>query len=167
MAEITLRVRAENDVLRIYAECEFHAAGRGEGFSREVEKTLALLSRMPRLGRFVGAPYRRMKLSRNYSKGEPRRDTNEHEFQKQVMTRDRSPFSEEQSIVSTPAGSSIRADSCPFVVPSSARHGLAGLADLNPRTVQKIEACDITILVTALQGLRAALGCEWRRLLGA
>ena len=64
MAEITLLVRAENDVLRIYAECEFQAAGRGEGFSREVEKTLALLSRMPRLGRFVGAPYRRMKLSR-------------------------------------------------------------------------------------------------------
>ena len=43
---------------------------------------------------------------------------------------------------------------------------LATLADLNPRTVQKIEAGDITILVTTLQRLRAALGCEWRRLLG-
>ena len=64
MAEITLLVRAEGDVLRIYADCESHAAGRGEGFSREVEKTLALLARMPRLGRFVGPPYRRMKLSR-------------------------------------------------------------------------------------------------------
>ena len=64
MAEITLLVRAESDVLRIYAECESRAAGRGESFSREVEKTLVLLSRMPRLGRFVGAPYRRMKLSR-------------------------------------------------------------------------------------------------------
>ena len=43
---------------------------------------------------------------------------------------------------------------------------LAELADLNPRTVQKIEAGDITILVTTLQRLRAALGCEWKRLLG-
>ena len=46
------------------------------------------------------------------------------------------------------------------------QEGLAELADLNPRTVQKIEAGDITILVTPLQRLRAALGCEWRRLLG-
>ena len=37
---------------------------------------------------------------------------------------------------------------------------LAELADLNPRTVQKIEAGPITILVTTLQRLRAALGCE-------
>ena len=43
---------------------------------------------------------------------------------------------------------------------------LAELADLNPRTVQKIEAGDIPILVTTLQRLRAALGCEWKRLLG-
>ena len=43
---------------------------------------------------------------------------------------------------------------------------LAELADLNPRTVQKIEAGAITILVTTLQRLRAALGCEWKRLLG-
>lgn len=46
------------------------------------------------------------------------------------------------------------------------QEGLAELADLNPRTVQKIEAGDITILVTTLQRLRAALGCDWRRLLG-
>lgn len=46
------------------------------------------------------------------------------------------------------------------------QEGLAELADLNPRTVQKIEAGDITILVTTLQRLRAALGCEWKRLLG-
>ena len=43
---------------------------------------------------------------------------------------------------------------------------LAELADLNPRTVQKIEAGDITILVTTLLRLRTALGCEWKRLLG-
>ena len=43
---------------------------------------------------------------------------------------------------------------------------LAELADLNPRTVQKIEAGDITILVTTLDRLRMALGCDLRRLLG-
>ena len=43
---------------------------------------------------------------------------------------------------------------------------LAELADLNPRTVQKIEAGTITILVTTLHRLRTALGCDWRRLLG-
>ena len=39
---------------------------------------------------------------------------------------------------------------------------LAELADLNPRTVQKIEAGDITILLR----LRTAIGCDWKRLLG-
>ena len=43
---------------------------------------------------------------------------------------------------------------------------LAELADLNTRTVQKIEAGDIKILVTTLTRIRAALGCEWRLLLG-
>ena len=44
---------------------------------------------------------------------------------------------------------------------------LAERADLNPRTLQKIEAGDITILVTTLVRLRDALGCDWKRLLGA
>ena len=43
---------------------------------------------------------------------------------------------------------------------------LAELADLKPRTEQKIEAGTITFLVTTLHRIRAALGCEWRRLLG-
>ncbi len=64
MAEITLLRRAESDILRIYAEVEEQTAGRGDRFSREVEKTLGLLAKMPRLGRAVGGPYRRMKLSR-------------------------------------------------------------------------------------------------------
>jgi plasmid stabilization system protein ParE len=64
MAEIVFLVRAEGDVLRIFAECEARGAGQGESFSHEIEKGLALLSRMPRLGRFVGKAYRRMKLSR-------------------------------------------------------------------------------------------------------
>lgn len=43
---------------------------------------------------------------------------------------------------------------------------LAELAELNPRTVQKIEAGSIVILVTTLYRLRTAIGCDWRRLLG-
>lgn len=42
---------------------------------------------------------------------------------------------------------------------------LAELADLNIRTVQKIEAGDINILVTTLFRLQRALHCEWNRLL--
>lgn len=42
---------------------------------------------------------------------------------------------------------------------------LAELADLNIRTVQKIEAGDITILITTLLRLRHALKCEWESLL--
>lgn len=42
---------------------------------------------------------------------------------------------------------------------------LAELADLNIRTLQKIEAGQTNILVTTAQRLRAAIGCPWERLL--
>lgn len=42
---------------------------------------------------------------------------------------------------------------------------VAERADLNIRTVQKIEAGDINILVTTLAKLQAAIGCSWRDLL--
>ncbi len=42
---------------------------------------------------------------------------------------------------------------------------LAELADLNIRTVQKIEAGDINILITTLLRLQQALKCEWESLL--
>jgi transcriptional regulator with XRE-family HTH domain len=42
---------------------------------------------------------------------------------------------------------------------------LAEFADLNIRTVQKIEAGNINILVTTLLRLQRALGCEWEKLL--
>ena len=38
---------------------------------------------------------------------------------------------------------------------------LAELVDLNIRTVQKIEAGDVNILLTTVQRLRKALGCSW------
>ena len=41
---------------------------------------------------------------------------------------------------------------------------LAELADLNIRTVQKIEAGKITILITTAMRLQKALGCPWDKL---
>ena len=43
---------------------------------------------------------------------------------------------------------------------------LAELVDLNIRTVQKIEAGDVNILLTTVMRLRTALGCSWSELLG-
>jgi len=42
---------------------------------------------------------------------------------------------------------------------------LAEMADLNIRTVQKIEAGKINILITTASRLAKALGCPWGRLL--
>lgn len=42
---------------------------------------------------------------------------------------------------------------------------LAEKADLHPRTVQKVEAGDINILITTVVRLKEALGAEWQELL--
>ena len=42
---------------------------------------------------------------------------------------------------------------------------LAELADLAPRVVQKIEAGQITILISTLRRLRKAMGCSYEKLL--
>ena len=42
---------------------------------------------------------------------------------------------------------------------------LAELADLNIRTVQKIEAGQINILITTLMRIQRALNCSWNDLL--
>ncbi len=42
---------------------------------------------------------------------------------------------------------------------------LAELAELSPRTVQKIEAGSLNILVTTLRRIRAAIGCKYEDLL--
>jgi len=42
---------------------------------------------------------------------------------------------------------------------------LAELADLAPRTVQKIEAGRITILISTLRRIRQAIGCSYEKLL--
>ena len=46
------------------------------------------------------------------------------------------------------------------------QESLAERADLNIRTLQKIEAGQTNILITTAMRLRAALGCPWDVLLG-
>ena len=46
------------------------------------------------------------------------------------------------------------------------QEALAEMADLNIRTLQKIEAGQTNILITTAMRLRAALGCPWDVLLG-
>lgn len=45
------------------------------------------------------------------------------------------------------------------------QEALAEMSDLAPRTIQKIEAGHITILVTTLRRLRKAIGCPYESLL--
>jgi transcriptional regulator with XRE-family HTH domain len=42
---------------------------------------------------------------------------------------------------------------------------LAELVDLNIRTVQKIEAGQLNVLVTTVIRIQKALGCSWNRLM--
>ncbi|MGH7970070.1 MAG: helix-turn-helix transcriptional regulator [Limisphaerales bacterium] len=42
---------------------------------------------------------------------------------------------------------------------------LAELVDLNPRTIQKIEAGDVNILLTTVLRLQKRLGCRWDKLM--
>jgi transcriptional regulator with XRE-family HTH domain len=42
---------------------------------------------------------------------------------------------------------------------------LAELVEVNPRTIQKIEAGKINILLTTVLRLQAALGCQWNDLM--
>lgn len=42
---------------------------------------------------------------------------------------------------------------------------LAELADVNIRTIQKIEAGDINVLVTTATRIQRALACAWSRLM--
>jgi transcriptional regulator with XRE-family HTH domain len=43
---------------------------------------------------------------------------------------------------------------------------LAEMADLYPRTLQKIEAGKLNILLTTMLRIQKALGCSWEALLG-
>jgi transcriptional regulator with XRE-family HTH domain len=41
---------------------------------------------------------------------------------------------------------------------------LAELADLNIRTIQKIESGELNVLITTLIRIQRGLGCKWNRL---
>jgi len=43
---------------------------------------------------------------------------------------------------------------------------LAEKVGLNPRTIQKIEAGDLNVLVTTAAGIEKALGCGWGKMMG-
>jgi transcriptional regulator with XRE-family HTH domain len=45
------------------------------------------------------------------------------------------------------------------------QESLAELSDLNIRTVQKIEAGEVNILITTACRIQKALGCPWERLM--
>jgi transcriptional regulator with XRE-family HTH domain len=45
------------------------------------------------------------------------------------------------------------------------QEGLAERADLNLRTVQRIEAGETNILITTAMRLRRGIGCPWKELL--
>jgi hypothetical protein len=64
VTEITFLGQGERDFLRLFADADERKPAGGAQFSAEVDKLLVLLRRMPRLGRVVGGPYRRLKLSR-------------------------------------------------------------------------------------------------------
>lgn len=51
------------------------------------------------------------------------------------------------------------------VAQSITQEKLAELADLNIRTLQKIEAGETNILITTALRLQRALGCEWTALM--
>jgi transcriptional regulator with XRE-family HTH domain len=42
---------------------------------------------------------------------------------------------------------------------------LAEMVDVNIRTIQKIEAGDINVLVTTVLRIQKALGCPWSKLM--
>lgn len=52
-----------------------------------------------------------------------------------------------------------------MAIPMTQEH-LAELCELHLRTVQKIEAGNINVLITTAQRLQRGLGCSWESLLG-
>jgi transcriptional regulator with XRE-family HTH domain len=51
------------------------------------------------------------------------------------------------------------------VVRKLTQEKLAELTDVNPRTIQKIEAGKLNILLTTVQRLQKALNCSWDSLM--
>ncbi len=74
------------------------------------------------------------------------------------------PLSPDQQRLLTALGACIRSER---VAQKHTQEWLAEQVGINTRTVQKIEAGQLNILVTTLARIQAALKCEWDDLLGS
>ncbi len=72
------------------------------------------------------------------------------------------PIDVEQSRLLKELGASVRRER---VARKITQERLAELVAVNSRTIQKIEAGGLNILVTTLARLQRALGCEWDALM--
>ncbi|MBI4657529.1 MAG: helix-turn-helix transcriptional regulator [Verrucomicrobia bacterium] len=72
------------------------------------------------------------------------------------------PLSQEERIELKRFGANIRRER---VAKSLTQEKLAELVDLNVRTVQKIEAGSVNILITTVFRFQRALKCPWNRVL--
>ena len=73
------------------------------------------------------------------------------------------PLSPEQKTLLTRIGSNVRQER---INAGLTQGRLAELAELDIRTVQKIEAAELNLLITTVARLREALRCRWENLLG-
>jgi transcriptional regulator with XRE-family HTH domain len=72
------------------------------------------------------------------------------------------PASDNDDTVLAVLGASIRRER---TARSVTQEKLAELADLNIRTVQKIESGNLNVLITTLIRIQRGLGCKWDKLL--
>jgi transcriptional regulator with XRE-family HTH domain len=73
------------------------------------------------------------------------------------------PLNSKQAVQLKAFGSNIRRERMRNKI---TQEKLAELVDLNIRTIQKIEAGHVNILLTTVLRLQKALGCSWEGLLG-
>ncbi len=74
------------------------------------------------------------------------------------------PIDAEQSRLLKDLGANIRRERVALKI---TQERLAELVGVNPRTIQKIEAGNLNILVTPLVGTQAALECGWEELMAS
>ena len=72
------------------------------------------------------------------------------------------PIDAEQSRLLKDLGANIRRERVALKI---TQERLAELVGVNPRTIQKIEAGNLNILVTTLVRIQAALECGWEELM--
>jgi transcriptional regulator with XRE-family HTH domain len=71
------------------------------------------------------------------------------------------PFAENEKKVLGALGANVRRERTARGI---TQEKLAELADLNIRTIQKIESGELNVLITTLIRIQRGLGCKWNRL---